>query len=261
MAGRSNRKSAAAPPARAAAAPGLIDCVFLRRYKRFFADVRLADGRELTVFCPNPGSMKSCLGENWPAKLSDSQNPGRKLRYTLERVYNGRSWIGVNPARANDYVAAALAHGRLPEFAAFARVERERALPISPEGERSRIDFVLYAADAGPDAGTPRERLFLEVKSVSLMQNGRYEFPDSPTARGRKHLRALGELCERGERAALLFLIQRSDARRFGPAESIDPAYAAGLRRAAELGVEIYARRLEFRGAEARVGPPVPLDF
>lgn len=256
MAGRSSRKTGAPP----APTPGLIDCVFLRRYKRFFADVRLADGRELTVFCPNPGSMKSCLGENWPAKLSDSQNPERKLRYTLERVYNGRTWIGVNPGRANEYVAAALAQRRLPEFAAFSRVEREVLLPTAAaSGERSRIDFALYAGAA--DNPARPARLYLEVKSVSLVQNGRYEFPDSPTARGRKHLRALAELRQRGERAALLFLIQRSDARRFGPAESIDPAYAAELRRAAALGVEIYARRLVFRDAAARVGPLVPLDL
>ncbi len=89
--------------------PPLIDVRFVRRYKRFFADVIYPDGTEQTVFCPNPGSMRSCLGEGWPARLSDSgENSKRKLRYSLEMLHNGRCWIGVNTLRANQLAEEAL---------------------------------------------------------------------------------------------------------------------------------------------------------
>ena len=88
--------------------PPLVPVYFIKRYKRFFADVQFQDGRNITVHCPNPGSMLSCLKPGWRALISDSANPKRKLRYTLEMLHNGRCWIGINTLSANSLVKEAI---------------------------------------------------------------------------------------------------------------------------------------------------------
>lgn len=205
----------------------LIPAVLLRRYKRFLADVRLTDGSELTVHCANPGAMTGCAGEGWPVLLSRSSNPGRKLSHTLELVHNGSCWIGVNPCRANDVVDVALRAGTLPGLDGYAAIRREAALASG-----SRVDFLLEG---------PRGRCYLEVKSVTLLAaDGRYAFPDAVTARGLRHIGDLEAVRASGNRAVLLFLIQRSDGNgEFRAASEVDPAYAAALVRASRNGVEV----------------------
>lgn len=242
----------------------------LRRYKRFFADVRLDDGRELTVFCPNPGSMRTCIGPGWRCRVSDSENPARKLRYTLEMTHNGRCWIGVNTALPNCLMEAALAAGRIPELNGYASVRREVALP----GEaRSRIDFLLENP-AGRSARPSQKRgvgaqgkagagarLWLEIKGVSMMEGGVFQFPDSRTERGRRHVEELMEMARSGERAMLYFLVLRSDARILRPADAIDPRFGEALREAARAGVELQARRVSWRRGGATIGAQVALDL
>ncbi len=205
----------------------LIPAVLVRRYKRFLADVRLPDGSVLTAHCPNPGAMAGCAEPGFPARLSRSPNPRRKLAHTLELVHNGACWIGVNPALANAVVAEALAEGRIPSLAGFGGTRREAAF-----GRNSRCDFLLSG---------PRGRLYLEVKSVTLVgRDGLYAFPDAVTARGLKHMRDLAEAVRAGHRAAVLFLIQRGDGGPgFRAAGEIDPAYARGLAEAVRAGVEV----------------------
>lgn len=205
----------------------LISGTLLRRYKRFLADVILDSGEELTVHCPNSGSMKTCVGEGWPCLLSKSSNPKRKLAYTLELIHNGSSWICVNTQKANGLVAAAIESGEITELKGYSSVRREVR---SSEG--SRLDLLL--TEPG------RRECFIEVKTVTLLgEGGYYQFPDAVTSRGLKHLHELQRLVQEGSRAVLFFLVLREDGRCFCPARRIDPTYADELKRAAERGVEI----------------------
>lgn len=210
----------------------LLPGVLLRRYKRFLADVRLEDGTELTVHCPNPGAMTGTAESGWRVLISRSPREGRKLSHTLELVHNGRCWIGVNSAMANAVVGHALQAGRLPALQGYPEVRREVAY-----GTGSRVDFLLSG---------PKGLCYLEVKSVTLVVNGLYAFPDAVTARGLKHLKELEAVVRAGHRAALLFLIQRSDGGDgFRAAGEIDPAYARALDSAARSGVEVLPRLTE----------------
>ncbi len=212
----------------------LLPATFLRRYKRFLVDVELADGATLTAHCPNSGSLLSCTGPGWPVLLSDSHNPKRKLRFTWEMIHNGRCWIGINTHRANALAAEAIAAGRIPELAGYPSLRREVR-----HGERSRVDLLLEDGE---------HRCWVEVKNVTLVDAaGRYAFPDAPTERGRRHLAELTARVAEGDRAAMLFVIQRSDGSHLVPAADIDPAYAAALRRARDAGVELLSWRAEVR--------------
>jgi sugar fermentation stimulation protein A len=205
---------------------------FLRRYKRFFADVETEDGRTLTVHCPNPGSMLGFHRPGAAVRCSTSDAPRRKLRHTLEMMRIGRTWVGLHTGRANAVVARALAAGLPRALAGYSETRRE--VPV-PHGEgRSRLDFRLSGHPTRPDA-------WVEVKSVTLAEGRLALFPDSVTERGRRHLEVLQALRARGERAALLFLVQRADCDRVAAADRIDPAYAEALRRAVRAGVEVYA--------------------
>jgi len=204
----------------------LIEGRLLRRYKRFIADIELPDGRVVQAHCPNSGSMKTCLGERWPVRLSQSNNPKRKLRYTWEMVHNGICWIGINTHLANAIVAEAIGLGRIPELAGYGQLRREVRY-----GRNSRVDILLSQKE---------HHCYVEVKNVTLVEeDGYYKFPDAVTSRGLKHLGELMDMVRLGQRAVMLFLIQRSDGRSFRPAEEIDPQYAQQLRRAARAGVEI----------------------
>jgi sugar fermentation stimulation protein A len=205
---------------------------FLRRYKRFFADVETGDGRTLTVHCPNPGSMLGFQRPGAAVRCSTSDDPRRKLRHTLEMMRVGRTWVGLHTGRANAVAARALAAGLPRALAGYSQVTRE----VVPHGERrTRLDFRLSGH------GSDTRDAWVEVKSVTLAEGPLALFPDSVTERGRRHLEVLERLRDRGERAVLLFLVQRSDCDRVAAAERIDPAYAAALRRAVRAGVEVYA--------------------
>ncbi|MBF2055250.1 MAG: DNA/RNA nuclease SfsA [Candidatus Sericytochromatia bacterium] len=206
--------------------PPLQHGILLQRYKRFLANIKLPDGQQITAHCPNPGAMTGCAEPGWRVGLSLSNNPRRKLPYTLEMVHNGQSWIGVNTQRANELVAEALSSGRIAELTGYERIQRE-----VPYAGHSRVDFMLS------DAGRPD--CYLEVKSVTLLKNGLNQFPDTVTERGRKHLQALQEIRAQGLRAMLLFVVQREDGQGFAAANDIDPAYAEALETARQAGVEV----------------------
>jgi sugar fermentation stimulation protein A len=208
--------------------------VLIQRYKRFFADVALDDGTTVTAHCPNPGAM---LGTKTPGSrvwLSRSADPRRKLPLTLELIQAGGTLVGVNTLLPNRIVAEALAVGAIPEISSY-----DRLRPEVRYDEACRIDFLLESEDRPP--------CWLEVKSVTLSRTpGLAEFPDCRTSRGGKHLAALARRVAAGERAVMLFLIQRSDCDRFDVARDLDPPFAAALADAAAAGVEVlcYASHL-----------------
>lgn len=205
----------------------ILEALFLRRYKRFFADFRLKDGTMVTAHCPNPGRMTSCMGENWPSILSISDNPKRKLKYTWEMTHNGLCWIGVNTSKANAVFEEALKAGKIPALDQYGSWMREVSV------KKSRLDFLMEEADLKP--------CYVEIKSVTLMEQGIYYFPDAVTARGAKHLVELTELVKEDNRCILFFVVQRSDGREVRLADFIDPKYVHAAKNAVKAGVEFMA--------------------
>ncbi len=202
----------------------------MRRYKRFLADVETADGKTITVHCPDPGSMRGCATPGAAVRCSTSDDRRRKLAHTLEMIRVGRTWVGVHTLRANAVAGRALEAQAIPGLTGYTAIRRE----VRVEGG-SRLDFRLD--------GHPRELppCFVEVKSVTLAEGRVALFPDSVTERGRRHAETLESLCRRGARTALLFVVQRADCDRVRPADEIDPAYGRALRRAARAGVSVLA--------------------
>lgn len=207
----------------------LQEAVLIRRYKRFLADVRLEDGRELTVHCPNTGSMKNCgePGSRVWVRLSDA--PGRKLPGTWELVETAPGEIAcIHSARANRVIAAGLEAGLVAPLGGYA--SRRAEVCLKPGG--SRFDFLL--SDPSPCA--------VEVKSVTLaLGGGEGAFPDAVSLRGQKHLAELTELASSGHKACLLFCVMHGGIDRVRPADEIDPVYGQRLREAAAAGVEVIA--------------------
>jgi len=203
---------------------------FIRRYKRFLADVELESGRTVTVHCANPGSMRGFHRPGASVRCSTSDDPKRKLRHTLEMMRIGRTWVGLQTLRANPVVAAVLGARAFAPFAEYPVVDREVSVPGG-----SRIDFALSGSARDTRAA------YVEVKSVTLANSGVARFPDSVTTRGKRHLESLMDLHATGHRAAILFLVQRADCDRVEPADDIDPAYGEALRRAVSAGVEAFA--------------------
>lgn len=227
--------------------PAVIFGTLVRRYKRFLADVELADGSVITVHCPNTGRMTTCAEPGWRVALSDSRNPKRKYRYTWELVHNGACWICVNTGRANAIAAEAVAEGTIPELSGHAEILREQRFG------NSRFDLLLR---------TGEDLCYVEVKNVTLLANdGCYAFPDAVTERGRKHLDELVSVVNAGHRAAMLFVIPRSDGSAFRAAHEIDPRYAEALRRAADSGVEMFAWQAEVSPEILRLSVPVAIQL
>lgn len=197
-----------------------------KRYKRFLADVIIND--EIHVaHVPNTGSMTSCWDIDWRCLVSESSNPSRKLKFTLEMTHNGDSWIGVNTANANKLVKEWLSTSKLEAFKGYEKITPEKKLGVS------RIDFFLEAHPRLPSC-------YVEVKNVTLKLDGIAQFPDAVSERGQKHLRELITLKQQGFRSAMVYVVQREDVATFSPAQSIDPTYAALLKEAVREGVEVY---------------------
>lgn len=220
--------------------------VLLRRYKRFLADVELADGSVETVHCPNPGRLIGCLPERGEVVLRVSDNRKRKLQKTLQTIRVGDEWVNVDTMLPNAVVGEALRAGAIPELAGYATVR-----PEVKSREGSRIDFLLEDDRRG--------RCWVEVKCTTLVEDGVAMFPDAVTARGKKHLEELAHLVAEGDRAVIFFFVSRSDAASFAPAAHIDPAYAKALRIALEAGVEALAYLARVRPEELSLAHRVPV--
>lgn len=229
----------------------LQEAILLRRYKRFLADIRLPDGEELTVHCPNTGSMRNCGQPGDRVWVSLDYKPGRKLPGTWELVEITSGELAcIHSARANRVVAQALEGGLITPLAGYAQQRAEVRLP----GGASRFDFLL-SGGAQPDC-------VVEVKSVTLaLGEGAGAFPDAVSARGQKHLRELVDVVQGGRRACLLFCVMHSGIEQVRPADEIDPEYGRLLREAAAQGVEVLAWSVwpQPQGMQVRGALPVRL--
>ena len=229
--------------------PALEEARLLRRYKRFLADIELASGEQLTIHCPNTGSMLNCMIEGGRVWFSRSNDPKRKLPGTWEVSETPQGRLAcVNTGRANALVEEALHAGRIQELAGFSALRRE--VPYGEEN--SRVDFRLEFPD-GP--------AYVEVKSVTLgfSDSTTAAFPDSVTQRGTKHLRELAALARQGVRAVQLYCVNLSGVDAVRPAGEIDPAYAAALREAVAEGVEVLAYGVRLEAEQIEVDRRLPV--
>lgn len=218
----------------------------IKRYKRFLADVKLVDGAIVTAHCPNTGSMESCFFEGCTVWLSPSSNPERKLKWTWEFSEIQEGLVGINTAIPNAVVAEAIKNGEIPEFSGYQSLRREVKY-----GKNSRIDILLESKGKPP--------CYIEIKNTTLRRNDGILFPDAVTERGRKHLEELSQLAMAGQRAVMLFFVNRPDGSYFAPADDIDPQYGLALRSAEAAGVEIIARRAQATPKGIGIGPAIPI--
>jgi len=226
----------------------LIPGKLIKRYKRFLADIELESGEIITVHCPNSGSMKSCVGNGWKVRLSYHDNPNRKYPHTWEMVHNGKCWIGINTGIPNKLAEEAIQTGRISELLDYDELKREIKY-----GKNSRIDLMLQRES---------DRCYVEVKNVTLVEeDGDYYFPDSVTERGRKHLYELRDMVKEGNRAVMLYVIQRDDGNIFKPAAHIDLAYANSLKEVYEQGVEILVYRAKVSPEEIQISEKIPWEL
>ena len=199
----------------------------IRRYKRFLADVTLANGREVTAHCPNPGAMTGLAVPGMTVGLLPAANPKAKLSYRWELTHADGDWVGINTGRPNKLAEEAILNERIPELTGYLKLRKEVKY-----GENSRVDIVLEKENG--------DACYVEVKNVHLRRSADLaEFPDSVTARGAKHLGDLSAVAQGGARAVMLFIVQRNDCTNFALAEEIDPQYADAMRLARTQGVEV----------------------
>lgn len=243
----------------------LITARFVKRYKRFFADVEI-DSPEgpkvVTAHCPNTGSMRHCLVLDSECWISKSDNPKRKLTYTLEAVtaeYGGMA--GVNTGLTNKLVKEALLNKKIAELTEYETVEAE----VKYGQQNSRLDFRLSGSLSHKE-----QQCYVEVKNVTLgldedegglgksgLGKGEGAFPDAVTERGRKHLHELAYAIEQGHRAVLFFCVQHTGIQRVRPAWEIDPKYCETLAQVMDQGVEVLAYGVKMSRSEFSLDQPL----
>jgi sugar fermentation stimulation protein A len=210
----------------------LISGLFIKRYKRFFVDVRIKN-KTITAHCPNSGSMMGLLNKNNKVWVTESLNLKRKLKYTLQIIEDQNSKVGVNTHLSNKIVLEALKKNLIKDFTKAVKIKSEQVF-----GSNTRFDF--YLEDKNKNS-------FLEVKNVTLKRkDDTAEFPDSVTSRGTKHLNELINAKKKGYDAYLLFLIQREDCTIFKIAKDLDDEYSKALIKAIKHKVKILCYDCKF---------------
>ena len=225
--------------------PGLVEGRFLVRLNRFAALVEVA-GREVMVHVANSGRMRELLVSGHRVLLKPVSGDHRKTRFDLALVDLGFTLASADARLPNALVAEALEEGSLPQFRDYPKLRREVTF-----GE-SRLDLMLEG-----DQG----RCYVEAKSVTLVGDGVGLFPDAPTVRGVKHLNSLTQAVAAGHRGAVIFVVQRGDARAFAPHDAADPELGAALRRAVTEGVEAFAYRCRVTEREVKLSDELPITL
>ncbi len=210
----------------------LISGEFIKRYKRFFVDVNIGNNI-ITAHCPNTGSMMGLLNKGNKVWLSKSDNPNRKLKYTLEIIQDKTSKVGVNTHLTNKIVLDALTNKKIKKFKNFNSVKQEVKF-----GNHTRFDFLITEK---------LKKSFIEVKNVTLSRKkGIAEFPDAITSRGLKHINELLKAKKYGYDIYLLYVIQRNDCKKFELAKDLDPDYCGTLIKAVKKNLKILCYDCKF---------------
>jgi sugar fermentation stimulation protein A len=218
-----------------------------RRYKRFLSDIILdQDKQQIVAHVANTGKMTSCWEPGQKVILSLHDSPKRKLKYSLELIYSGESWIVVNTHLANKLVFEAIQKNIIKEIPT-----PQKIIPEFKIG-KSRIDFLLEYSD---------HQCFIEVKSVTLKEKDTALFPDTISTRGQKHLEELIRIKQMGHRAVLLLLVQREDVTHFRPAHHIDPEYGRLLKKALNAGIEILVYQSHITPKEITINRPLAWEL
>jgi sugar fermentation stimulation protein A len=217
----------------------LIKGKLIKRYKRFFVDVKL-DNEIIVAHCPNTGSMKGLLDEGNEVFVSKNDNPKRKLRYTLEIIKVKKKLVGVNTHFANKIALHGLTNNLVKEVS-----NNDNIKPEVFFNKETRFDFLLEKN---------KQKIFVEVKNVTLFREEKVaEFPDSITSRGSKHLLTLIDATKKGYKAYLLFLIQIQGVDRFKIAKDIDKEYYKNYLLAKKNGVNFLAYRCKINSKEIKI--------
>ena len=220
----------------------LIKGKFIRRYKRFFADVEV-NNKVITAHCPNTGSMQGLLDKGNDVWISKVDNPKRKLKFTLEMIKSNQKIIGVNTHRANRIVEHGLKNKLFKEFQSIKNIKAEFKY-----SDDTRFDFLC-------------DKFLIEVKNVTLNRNeNTAEFPDAITTRGSKHLKKLTESIKLGYKPYVLFLVQIQNASKFRIAKDIDSDYYINFIDAKKKGLNFIAYRCKLNSKEIFVEKKVKID-
>jgi len=210
----------------------LISGLLIKRYKRFFVDIKI-NNQIITAHCPNTGSMYGLLEKGNKVWISKSNNPNRKLKYTLEIIEANNCKVGVNTHLSNKIVQHALQNSLIKEFKDIIEIK-----PETKFGKNTRFDFLV---------SNKNEKAFIEVKNVTLSREKNIaEFPDAITSRGLKHVNELLKASKKNYKIFLFYLIQRDDCNSFTIAKDIDPAYASALNKAVKNKLNILCYDCKF---------------
>lgn len=220
-----------------------VQAVFLKREKRFIIH-GLLNQKAVTAHTNNSGSMLGLLRPGSSMLLSPSDNPRRKLPYTLELIRHQNFWVGVNTMVPNRMLRLAWENSLIPELQGFNAFRPE----VKIEG--SRLDALLQG---------PRGRLWVEAKNVTLVEDERACFPDAPSARAGRHMLELARLARSGDQVACFYLVQRRDCRCFGPADFIDQDFTSALKEAFDCGLQIMAYKALINRQGISLGQRLPL--
>ena len=223
----------------------LLQGILIKRYKRFFVDIKYKN-KIITIHCPNTGSMMGLLKKGNKTWFSESNNPKRKLKYTLEIIKVEKSLVGINTLSTNKLVFEALNLKKIKKLSQFNNIKTEVKFSNS-----TRFDFLI---------SNSKEKCFLEVKNVTLLRNKRIaEFPDAITSRGTKHLMELINAKKKGFQSYMLYLIQRNDCKAFKIAEDIDINYKIAFDKAIKAGVKILCYDCKINDEEIKLNNQIKL--
>tara|TARA_B100000886_G_scaffold185128_1_gene127015 strand:+ start:5873 stop:6571 length:699 start_codon:yes stop_codon:yes gene_type:complete len=225
----------------------LISGVLIKRYKRFFVDIKIRN-KVVTAHCPNTGSMFGLLKKGNKVWLSKSDNPNRKLKYTLEIIQENKSKVGVNTHSTNKIVFDALQKNLIKEINNISDIK-----PETKFGKKTRFDFLVL---------NKKEKILIEVKNVTLSRKKKIaEFPDAVTTRGLKHLNELINAGKKNYKIFILYLIQRDDCEIFQIAKDIDPNYAVALKKAVKNNLKILCYDCKFYSKGIKLHKQVKIEI
>ena len=221
----------------------LLQGTLVKRYKRFFADIKYKN-KIITAHCPNSGSMMGLLDKDNKAWFSLSDNPNRKLKYTLEMIEVKNKKVGINTQLANKIVLEALKHKKINSLNKFNHIKTE-----SKFSDGTRFDFLL---------SNDKEKCFLEAKNVTLLRENKIaEFPDAITSRGTKHLNELCNAKKKGYQSYILYLIQRENCDSFKIARDIDEEYIIAFSKALKSGVKVLCYDCKLNSEEIKLNKQI----